>query len=36
MNILVAKEAEKMALYQKLAETDGEMHKLLDELEALK
>lgn len=30
------KEAEKMALYQKLAETDPEMKGLLDELEALK
>ena len=30
------KEAEKMALYQKLAETDPEMKELLDELEALK
>lgn len=30
------KEAEKMALYQKLAETDPEMRGLLDELEALK
>ena len=30
------KEAEKMALYKKLAETDPEMKGLLDELEALK
>lgn len=30
------KEAEKMALYQKLAETDSEMKTLLEELEALK
>ena len=30
------KEAEKMALYQKLAETDPEMKELLSELEALK
>lgn len=30
------KEAEKMALYQKLAETDPEMKTLLEELEALK
>lgn len=30
------KEAEKMALYQKLAETDPEMKELLTELEALK
>lgn len=30
------KEAEKMALYQKLAETDPEMKSLLEELEALK
>ena len=30
------REAEKMALYQKLAETDPEMKGLLDELEALK
>lgn len=30
------KEAEKMALYKKLAETDPEMKTLLDELEALK
>jgi hypothetical protein len=30
------KEAEKMALYQKLAETDPEMKVLLEELEALK
>lgn len=30
------KEAEKMALYQKLAETDPEMKGLLEELEALK
>lgn len=30
------KEAEKMALYKKLAETDPEMRGLLDELEALK
>lgn len=30
------KEAEKMALYQKLAETDPEMKALLEELEALK
>lgn len=30
------KEAEKMALYQKLAETDPEMRALLTELEALK
>ena len=30
------KEAEKMALYQKLAETDPEMKALLDELEELK